>query len=162
MEKEKNKTKPWQASMMECDKCAYEWAAAHPVAAEYLECPICHHMTSTPIRRNEIIKTKIDYVERQTFRQEPDIYAGETCDKHRPRWMTSYPKEGDEEDGETLKLEMPAGQWPPGTRVTIEIPCCPKCGDPSDIKGFDGTKRKKWPNCHCGFSWRKWVEERFG
>ena len=62
------------------------------------------------------------YVERQTFRQEPYCYDGDSCDKHRPRWMTSYPKEGDEEDGEVLRLEIPATSMPPGSRVTIEVP----------------------------------------
>lgn len=75
--------------------------------------------------------------------------------------MTSYPKEGDEEDGETLKLEMPAQQHPPGTRVTIEVPCCPECGDPADINGSDGTMHKEWPDCDCGFSWSKWVRDNF-
>ena len=61
------------------------------------------------------MKAKIEYVERQTFRQEPDVYDGPTCNKHRPRWITSYPKEGDEEDGMILKLEIDARSMPPGT-----------------------------------------------
>lgn len=105
----------------------------------------------------------IEYVDRQTFRQEPDCYAGERSDQQRPRWMTSYPKEGDEEDSETLKLEIPAASMPPGSRVTIEVPCCPKCGDPSDINVGSGdmVAFQEWPDCHCGFSWRKWAEGRF-
>lgn len=75
--------------------------------------------------------------------------------------MTEYPKEGKEEDGETLKITLDARQMPPGSRVTIEVPCCPKCGEPADIL-VDPLKRfRKWPNCRCGFSWRKWVEENF-
>ncbi len=34
--------------MMDCDACGYEWAAVHPVVCEYLECPVCHHMTPAP------------------------------------------------------------------------------------------------------------------
>ena len=103
----------------------------------------------------------LEYCERQTFVMEPDCYAGESCDKLRPRWMTSYPKEGKEEDGETLKLEMPAAMFPPGTRVTIEVPVCPKCGDPADMNGSDGKSHKNWPRCDCGFSWTKWVKDTF-
>ena len=113
------------------------------------------------LRSSVLLGKNLQYVERQTFRQEPDCYDGKSCDQHRPRWMTSYPKEGDEEDGETLKLEMKATQYPPGTRVTIEVPCCPKCGDPADMNGGDGKDYRKWPNCDCGFSWRKWVEANF-
>lgn len=75
--------------------------------------------------------------------------------------MTSYPKEGDEEDGETLKLEIPAKMMPPGSRVTIEVPCCPECGDPADMRGDDGNGHTVWPKCSCGFSWRGWVEDNF-
>jgi hypothetical protein len=104
---------------------------------------------------------KIEYAHRQTFTQEPDCYDGETCDKHRPRWMTEYPKEGKEEDGEVLKIELDARTMPPGSRVTIEVPCCPKCGEPADFSGKDGKRYRKWPKCRCGFSWAKWVEEHF-
>lgn len=38
----------WQATQMDCDACGYHWAAAHPVEAEYLMCPICRHMTPAP------------------------------------------------------------------------------------------------------------------
>ena len=38
----------WQSTKMDCDACGYEWAAVHPVIAEYLECPVCHHMTPAP------------------------------------------------------------------------------------------------------------------
>jgi hypothetical protein len=110
-----------------------------------------------------VTKHQMHYVERQTFRQEPHCYDGETCDQHRPRWMTSYPKEGDEEDGETLKLEIPATSMPPGSRVTIEVPCCPSCGDPADMNVGTGEtpSHREWPACRCGFSWKNWVEENF-
>jgi hypothetical protein len=39
---------PWQSTAMDCDACGYKWAAVHPVVAEYLECPVCHHMTPAP------------------------------------------------------------------------------------------------------------------
>ena len=105
---------------------------------------------------------KLHLYEVQTFRQEPDCYDGKSCDLHRPRWMTSYPKEGDQEEGDVLKLEMPANKYPPGTRVTIELPSCPNCGDGADTWTEIGMKEyREWPNCKCGFSWKKWVEANF-
>ena len=103
---------------------------------------------------------KLTFVERQTFHQKPDCYDGATCDKLRPRWMTSYPKHGNEEDGEVLRIEMHARDYPPGTRVIIEVPVCPKCGDPGDFVQ-PKTRRRKWPRCDCGFSWAKWAVEQF-
>jgi hypothetical protein len=38
----------YQSTLMTCNGCGYRWAAVHPVVAEYLECPVCHHMTPAP------------------------------------------------------------------------------------------------------------------
>lgn len=77
--------------------------------------------------------------------------------------MTSYPKEGDEEDGEVLKLEIPASSMPPGSRVVIEVPCCPECGDPADMCVGSGEtpNHREWPACECGFSWEQWAKETY-
>lgn len=51
----------WQSTMMDCDACGYEWAAVHPVVAEYLECPVCHHMTPAPyIEETENMNARIE------------------------------------------------------------------------------------------------------
>ncbi len=102
----------------------------------------------------------ISYITRYTFRQEPDCYDGKTCDKLRPRWMTSYPKEGDEEYGELLHIDLDARMMPPGTKVIIQIPVCPECGDPADML-TPNKRRRKWCNCGCGFSWAKWAEQKY-
>lgn len=41
-------TGKWQSTMMDCDGCGFKWAAVHPVVAEYLQCPVCGHMTPAP------------------------------------------------------------------------------------------------------------------
>jgi len=104
---------------------------------------------------------EIRFCDRQTFTMEPYCYDGELCDGLRPRWMTSYPKEGKEEDGEVLRLEIDASSLPPGSRVVIEVPVCPQCGDPADIKVDCLEKHKEWPDCECGFSWKKWTYEQY-
>lgn len=43
----------WQSTQMDCDKCGYEWAAVHPAVCEYLECPVCGHMTPAPPTPND-------------------------------------------------------------------------------------------------------------
>lgn len=104
---------------------------------------------------------ELKYYESQSFRNEPDCYDGDSCDLLRPRWMTSYPKEGDvEEDSDILKLKLDARRMPPGTRITIEIPCCPECGESAD--SVEPKKRvREWPDCRCGFSWSKWATEEY-
>lgn len=32
-------------TMMQCDGCAHQWVAVHPVEAEYLFCPVCSYRT---------------------------------------------------------------------------------------------------------------------
>jgi hypothetical protein len=115
-------------------------------------------------KNDDFMKTnnEVRLMERAEWVMEPDCYSGKTCDKMRPRWMTSYPKEGKEEDGETLKLEIDAASMPPGSRVVIEVPVCPQCGDPADIMVDVLSKHKRWPRCTCGFSWNKWAREKLG
>lgn len=74
--------------------------------------------------------------------------------------MTSYPKEGDEDEGSVLELVMFAKCLPPGTKITLSVPCCPKCGDAADLAAtrFD---HQEWPDCKCGFSWRNWAQETY-
>jgi hypothetical protein len=105
--------------------------------------------------------TNIHKAECQEFDMEPHMYDGESCDLHRPRWMTSYPKHGKEEDGETLEINLPAHRVPPGTRIAILIPCCPICGDPADINEPGEDEKRLWPNCNCGFDWNKWAEGQY-
>ena len=97
---------------------------------------------------------------RQEWRNEPDCYAGKTCDKLNPQWVTDYPKHGTEVEGETLTLELEAINLPPGARVAIEIPVCPKCGDPADMNE-PKRKQRRWPRCGCGFSWAKWAQGQY-
>lgn len=99
------------------------------------------------------MQKKIQFIERHMVWQEPDCYD----DGIRPRWMTSYPKHGKDEIGETLEWKLCAANFPPGTRVTIEIPVCPKCGDPADMMTDDSKDYNEWPNCKCGFSWKEWT-----
>lgn len=89
------------------------------------------------IRYHEIMRAEIKV----------DIYDGPKCDQHRKYW-NAY-ADGDKQDdsfSEDIKLSL--DMFPPGTKVSIEVPCCPECGVPIDL-------------CDCGFDWKIWVEERY-
>lgn len=76
-----------------------------------------------------------------------DVYDGSTCDQHRKYW-NAY-GDGDKQDdnfGEDIKLTLEG--FPPGTKISITVPCCPECGVQSDM-------------CDCGFDWKKWAEEQY-
>ena len=88
----------------------------------------------------------------------PDIYSGKTCDQVKPQW--SGAAEGDKNGYEYIDhtITLSAKTFPPGTRVSIHEPECPKCGQcrernyPDD--GFEAR-------CDCGFDWDLWVQEQF-
>lgn len=93
-----------------------------------------------------------------------NVYDGPTHDGHRNYFETYC--EGDmgsdqHDDPITLKVS----DFPPGTRIHVELPCCPACGlVRRDTRQFiDGL----WKitgfarRCDCGFNWKEWTEEQY-
>lgn len=91
----------------------------------------------------------------------PDCYGGKTCDQIRPRWYTYA--DGDKDASyENEPLNLAARSFPPGTKVTVQEPSCPECGD---------QRSPKWPTpkrgpiyegpCTCGFDWDGWVLDQY-
>lgn len=39
----------WHTSEVSCKVCFHVWVAVAPVIADYLECPLCHHMNPAPV-----------------------------------------------------------------------------------------------------------------
>lgn len=100
-----------------------------------------------------------------TAEMHPDMYAGDNCDQVRPRWegYCDGDKEGGEFDGPII---LDPTYFPPGTKVTVEVPICPECGEPADVSWSLGEGGTQSPgghveNCECGFDWRVWTENEF-
>lgn len=96
---------------------------------------------------------KLQMVETDRARMEPDVYDGPECDQHRPRWIVAIEKEDDEDMGETLELE--AKRYPPGTQVIIQEPLCPKCGEI-----YENCMVRSGDN-PCDFDWKQWADEQY-
>lgn len=93
--------------------------------------------------------------------QHPDLYDGETCDQERSQWHGWA--EGDKGDGDNSEiLSLAACTFPPGTKVEISVPECPKCTEPFDC-GFNPEtgKIERDHKCQCGFDWDAWVAGEF-
>lgn len=88
------------------------------------------------------------------------VYTREQDSCDGPIWSTEVTKEGREVCGRNLKMDLEAMSLPPGTRVIIEIPECPECGD-SALQDEPGEGEMEWPDCQCGFSWSKWARNRW-
>lgn len=91
----------------------------------------------------------------------PDCYDGEECDQIKPVWSAyaDGDKEGEDAVGD---LELLANNFPPGTKVVISEPCCPKCDEPRwpNLPKQDGIPLYSGP-CGCGFDWDEWVLNQY-
>lgn len=70
----------------------------------------------------------ISYRATQWATMKPDVYGGPKCDQIVPRWHVYA--EGDK-DSDYIRgaLKLDGRTFPPGTKVTIQEPVCPDCGD---------------------------------
>jgi len=85
-----------------------------------------------------------------TSEMNPDVYAGDNCDQIRPRWW-SY-ADGDMDGDFINTLEFNCKDFPPGTRVILSLPCCPQCGQDSEMcSEYEG----------CDFDWKNWTDEEY-
>lgn len=103
----------------------------------------------------------IKYQITQWAEMSPDVYGGAKCDKIVPRWKAGALS--DMGDSDTLLiLKLAARTFPPGTKITIEEPACPTCGElrepiypmPSRKPIFSGP-------CTCGFDWDNWTQDQY-
>jgi hypothetical protein len=90
----------------------------------------------------------------------PDCYGGATCDKIVPRWYAHADGDRDGDYEGTLKLA--SRTFPPGTKIVISEPLCPKC---EALREPIYPTPKRGPlysgKCECGFDWDEWTLEQF-
>jgi hypothetical protein len=90
----------------------------------------------------------IKFAEIMRAERRVDVYGGDSCEEHIPRWWMYA--EGDKDSDESREpLTLRPENFPAGTLVTVEIPVCPDCGTDAQM-------------CDCGFDWKKWAEDIFG
>ncbi|EMT5674089.1 hypothetical protein [Morganella morganii] len=81
-----------------------------------------------------------------------DVYSGESCNEHRP--FIEMLCDGDMESCIEDEVTFRASRWPVGTKITVEVPCCPTCG-------LDAEYQDKAGRCECGFDWKEWAENKY-
>lgn len=88
---------------------------------------------------------------------QPDCYGGETCDQIEPRWRC-YASGDKDSDHQSEPLSLDPSQFPPGTKITVSEPVCPKCDEvrsPKYPPAEDGPMFAA--KCDCGFDWEAWT-----
>ena len=87
----------------------------------------------------------------------PDIYER----GHPKHWFGSAEgdKDGPTEVGDSDNvIHLAASTFPPGTRIIVEMPACPKCGTSIDLIEIDKVSGL----CECEeYNWREWIEDRY-
>ena len=92
--------------------------------------------------------------------QKPDLYGGKSGDEVVPQWESFA--EGDKQSSTDRIIALDARCFPPGTKVVVSEPVCPKCERPRwpERNGAEVTFPARCEE--CGFDWRAWEEERYG
>ena len=84
-----------------------------------------------------------------------DCYAGKNCDEKRPLWKMFAAGDMDhDETSENLVFDCTA--FPPGTKITVEEPLCPKCGE------VFGNCQSPSAYDQCDFDWDEWTDSLYG
>ncbi len=84
-----------------------------------------------------------------------DVYCGKNCDQHEAyieAWC-----EGDMGSTTMKEISFDSKRWPVGTKIKVEVPCCPNpdCNADAELKDKDGKCSE------CGFDWVRWAEEQY-
>lgn len=104
--------------------------------------------------------TKIRHEETMWAEMKPDTYAGKNCDQIRPQWECHADGDMDSDTQETIKLS--ARTFPPGTKIVISEPVCPKCSERREPQFTKPNRNVVFSGpCRCGFDWDKWVKEQY-
>lgn len=97
---------------------------------------------------------EMKYTETMWFEMKPNIYGGENLDEHIPMW-NGYADGDKQDDTTTDSLIFDPKDFPPGTKIVISEPVCPKCNE-------------VYQNCivrsqnnGCDFDWKNWTEEQY-
>jgi hypothetical protein len=104
---------------------------------------------------------KVELRETMWAEMSPDCYGGSNCDRIVPGWNAYADGDMEAEDG-IATLRLAARTFPPGTRISISEPCCPKCGE---TRSAIYPTPKRGPlfadKCDCGFDWKAWTLDNY-
>lgn len=92
---------------------------------------------------------KLKYREVMWAEMKPNVYGGKNSDQHIPMWEGF--DEGDMESGTEKVITLYAKHVPPGTKIVISEPECPKCHQVPDMCKFSD----------CDFDWKQWADNEY-
>lgn len=90
------------------------------------------------------------------FEMKPDCYGGERFNEHIPKWW-GYSEGDKQDDTSEAPLRFDPKDYPPGTKIVLTEPLCPKCGECYQncmVRGYGNQDE-------CNFDWNQWAEEQY-
>ena len=98
---------------------------------------------------------KVSYVKTMWAEMKPDVYGGKNADEHIPRWEAfCLGDRGSELSSADLILDPKL--FPPGTKIEISEPICPKCGEV-----YQNCMSRGYNKDECDFDWKEWAEDQY-
>lgn len=105
--------------------------------------------------------SKIKLQETLRFHMDPDMYDGPECNQMRPRWY-GYAEGDMDGDHQDDAIVLHPRRFPPGTRISVKEPVCPKCDEPREPILPEPETGSCFPDkCRCGFDWSEWVANEY-
>lgn len=94
-----------------------------------------------------VVMSNLEYRDVMWAEMKPDVYDGDKCDQVRPRWWAYA--DGDMDGDFIEKIDIDCKHFPAGTKISVSVPCCPKCHQDADMCESDDG---------CDFDWKHLVE----
>ena len=95
------------------------------------------------------------HVEVARYEMKPYIYGGDNMDKHIPQWW-GYAAGDKQDDTGPERITFNPKNYPPGTKITVEVPVCPRCGEV-----YKNCMVRGYGEDECDFNWKQWAEEQY-
>lgn len=93
---------------------------------------------------------KMKYKEIAWAEMKPDCYGGEDCDEVIPQWWEFYDGDTEDDEGEE-SINFAAKNYPPGAKITVTVPLCPKCDEDQEMHNSED----------CDFDWSVWTKDTY-
>lgn len=96
----------------------------------------------------------MEYSTQMWFEMKPNVYGGENMDEHIPEW-NGHAAGDKQDDTSSDPLVFRPEDFPPGTKIVVSEPLCPKCGE-----CYENCMARR-DDDDCDFDWKAWAESEY-
>ncbi len=93
----------------------------------------------------------VNYKETMWVEMTPNLYHGDKCNEVMPEFECYADGDMDSERG-LKEVTFAANNFPPGTKIIVMEPTCPKCHQVPEMCNYDSC---------CDFDWDDWRDGKY-